>query len=154
MTLPTVRQLLLFCLFWCLGCWSMTDASLLDQWEEGIALRKIRDIQNDDLSDVLLRDENENQVQNVFKRFLFHYSKALNSVGAVQHQVPAQEPYSSSFFQFVMSGNIILQSYCFHLTSLIPNTSFCLTFCHLNGNRGGKLSETVNILNQEISDQD
>ncbi|XP_067460503.1 neuromedin-U [Thunnus thynnus] len=92
MTLTTVRQLLLFCLFWCLGCWSMTDASLLDQWEEGIALRKIRDIQNDDLSDVLLRDENENQVQNVFKRFLFHYSKALNSVGAVQHQANSVHP--------------------------------------------------------------
>ncbi|XP_076602274.1 uncharacterized protein nms [Chaetodon auriga] len=92
MTLPTVRQLFLLCFFWFLGPWSTTDASPLDQWEDGIALRKVRDTQSDDLSDVLWRDQNEDQVQNVFKRFLFHYSKARNSVGAVQHESHSVHP--------------------------------------------------------------
>uniref|UniRef100_A0A668AW32 Neuromedin S n=1 Tax=Myripristis murdjan TaxID=586833 RepID=A0A668AW32_9TELE len=67
MSLPTVKQLCLLHLFWCLGCWS-SYISPLSQWEDGTVLR-------------------QEQVQNVFKRFLFHYSKARNSVGAVQHKV-------------------------------------------------------------------
>ncbi|XP_051260375.1 neuromedin-S [Dicentrarchus labrax] len=89
---PTVRQLFLVCLFWFLGPWSTTDASPFDQWEDGIELRKVRGIQSEDLSDVLWRDQNEDQVQNVFKRFLFHYSKARNSVGAVQHESHSVHP--------------------------------------------------------------
>ncbi|XP_071337242.1 neuromedin-U [Trachinotus anak] len=92
MTLSTVRQLFLLCLFWFLGCWSTTDASPYDQWEDGVAFRQVRGIQSDDLSDVLWRDQNEEQVQNVFKRFLFHYSKARNSVGAVQHESHSVHP--------------------------------------------------------------
>ncbi|KAM9850613.1 neuromedin-S [Aulostomus maculatus] len=92
MTLPTVPQLLLFCSLWCLGCWSMTDASSNDQWEDGIALRKVQGLQSGDLSDVLWRDQNEKQEQNVFKRFLFHYSKARNSVGAVQQTSNSVHP--------------------------------------------------------------
>ncbi|KAK5860665.1 hypothetical protein PBY51_022126 [Eleginops maclovinus] len=87
MPLPTVRQLFLLCLFWFLGSWSTTDASVYDQWEDGIELRKVRDIQSDDLSDVLWGDQDEEQVQKVFKRFLFHYSKARNSIGSVQQPV-------------------------------------------------------------------
>ncbi|KAM8750070.1 neuromedin-U isoform X1 [Acanthopagrus latus] len=86
MTLPTVQQLFLLCLFGFLGPWSTTDASPLDQWEDGIVLRKVRGVQSEDFNDVSWRDQNEEQVQNVFKRFLFHYSKARNSVGAVQHE--------------------------------------------------------------------
>ncbi|KAK5920473.1 uncharacterized protein nms [Pseudochaenichthys georgianus] len=81
---PTVRQLFLLCLFWFLGSWSTTDASVFDQWEDGIELRKVRDIQSDDLSDVLWGDQDEEQDQKVFKRFLFHYSQARNSIGAMQ----------------------------------------------------------------------
>ncbi|XP_070770758.1 neuromedin-S [Enoplosus armatus] len=92
MTLPTVRQLFLLCLFCLLGSWSRADASPFDQWDDGIALRKVRGIQSGDLSDVLWRDQNEQQVQNVFKRFLFHYSKARNSVGAVQHESHSVHP--------------------------------------------------------------
>ncbi|XP_035605514.1 uncharacterized protein LOC118366854 isoform X3 [Oncorhynchus keta] len=41
------------------------------------------------------RDQNEQQVQNVFKRFLFHYSKA-NSVGSIQHAAfPSLVPFSA-----------------------------------------------------------
>uniref|UniRef100_A0A3Q1GFE4 Neuromedin-S-like n=1 Tax=Acanthochromis polyacanthus TaxID=80966 RepID=A0A3Q1GFE4_9TELE len=88
-----------------------------------MALRKVRGVQNDDLSGVLWRDQNEEQVQNVFKRvsfppqlcsfiyfrswfsrsslilvlffvfqFLFHYSKARNSVGAVQQESHSVHP--------------------------------------------------------------
>ncbi|XP_029981507.1 neuromedin-S isoform X2 [Sphaeramia orbicularis] len=93
MTAPSVRQLCLLCVFCCFGCWSGTDASPFDQWDDGIELRKVRGIQNDnDLSDVLLRDPNEENVQNVFKRFLFHYSKARNSVGAVQQESHSVHP--------------------------------------------------------------
>ncbi|XP_067372987.1 neuromedin-S [Channa argus] len=92
MTLPTVRQLFLLCVFWFLGCLSATDASPLDQWEDGIAFRKVRGVQSDDLSGVLWRDQNEEKVQNVFKRFLFHYSKARNSVNAVQQESHSVHP--------------------------------------------------------------
>ncbi|XP_040005155.1 uncharacterized protein nms isoform X1 [Xiphias gladius] len=68
------------------------DAGLYDQWEDGRALRKVRGIQTEDLSDVLWRDPSEEQVQNVFKRFLFHYSKARNSVGAVQQESHSVHP--------------------------------------------------------------
>ncbi|XP_026150366.1 neuromedin-S [Mastacembelus armatus] len=86
MTLSAVPQLFLLCLFWFLGCWSTTDTSPYDQWEDGLALKKVQGVQGDKLSDTLWRDQNEEQVQNVFKRFLFHYSKARNSVGPVQQE--------------------------------------------------------------------
>ncbi|XP_023119609.2 neuromedin-U [Amphiprion ocellaris] len=92
MTVPTVRQLFLLCLFGFFGCWSTTDASPYDQWVDAVALRKVRGVQNDDLSGVLWKDQNEEQVQNVFKRFLFHYSKARNSVGAVQQESHSVHP--------------------------------------------------------------
>ncbi|XP_028250373.1 neuromedin-U isoform X2 [Parambassis ranga] len=92
MTLPTVRQLFLLFLLGFFGCWCTTDGSPFDQWEDAIALRKVRGIQSDDLSGVLWRDQDEEQVQNVFKRFLFHYSKARNSVGAVQQQSHSVHP--------------------------------------------------------------
>ncbi|XP_049905252.1 neuromedin-S [Epinephelus lanceolatus] len=92
MSVPTVRQLFLLCFFWCLGSWSSADASPFDQWEDGIQLRKVRGVQSDDLSDALWEDQKEEQVQNVFKRFLFHYSKARNSVGAVQQESHSVHP--------------------------------------------------------------
>ncbi|XP_029967991.1 neuromedin-S [Salarias fasciatus] len=65
------------------------DAHPLDLWEDGVQLRRVRGAQSEDSSDVLWTDQNQEQVQNVFKRFLFHYSKGRNSVGALQ-----QEPHS------------------------------------------------------------
>uniref|UniRef100_A0A669DJE7 Uncharacterized protein n=1 Tax=Oreochromis niloticus TaxID=8128 RepID=A0A669DJE7_ORENI len=53
---------------------------------------QVQGIRSDDLSGVLRRDQNEEQVQNVFKRFLFHYSKARNSVGAVQKESHSVHP--------------------------------------------------------------
>ncbi|KAM4730694.1 neuromedin-U [Anableps anableps] len=86
MTLPTVRQLFLLCLLGIFGCLSTTGKLR----ETGFY--QVRDIQSDDVSNVLWRDQNEEQVQNIFKRFLFHYSKARNSVGAVQQESHSVHP--------------------------------------------------------------
>ncbi|XP_034417591.1 neuromedin-S [Cyclopterus lumpus] len=92
MSLPSERKLLLLSFFWFLGSWSSTDAAPFDQWGDGIEFRKVRGTQSEDLSDDLWPDQDEDQVQNVFKRFLFHYSKAHNSVGAVQHESHSVHP--------------------------------------------------------------
>ncbi|XP_028993633.1 neuromedin-U [Betta splendens] len=92
MSASAARQVLLLTFFWFLGCWSATEASRYDQWEDGLTFRKVRGIQSDDLSGVVWRDQDEEQVQNVFKRFLFHYSKARNSVGAVQKESHSVHP--------------------------------------------------------------
>ncbi|XP_065818532.1 neuromedin-S isoform X1 [Labrus bergylta] len=84
MSLPTVRQLFLLCFLWILGSWSTADSRPFNGWDDGIAFRKVRGIQSGDYSDVLWGQQNEEQAQNVFKRFLFHYSKARNSVGPLQ----------------------------------------------------------------------
>uniref|UniRef100_A0A673L342 Neuromedin S n=1 Tax=Sinocyclocheilus rhinocerous TaxID=307959 RepID=A0A673L342_9TELE len=38
------------------------------------------------------RNQDQEQIQNVFKRFLFHYSKAHNSVGSVQRESHSVHP--------------------------------------------------------------
>ncbi|KAM3608380.1 uncharacterized protein V6R79_024088 [Siganus canaliculatus] len=68
-------------------------ASPLDRWQDGLALRQVRGLQTEGLRDELRRDQSEEQVQNVFKRFLFHYSKARNSVGAVQQEIHWDVPF-------------------------------------------------------------
>ncbi|CAG5865236.1 unnamed protein product, partial [Menidia menidia] len=83
MTLRTVRQLFLLCLLAFFGSWSVTDARPFDQWEEGIVFPKVRDVQSEDVRDVLWGDQNQ---------FLFHYSKARNSIGAVQQQSHSVHP--------------------------------------------------------------
>ncbi|XP_034041955.1 uncharacterized protein nms [Thalassophryne amazonica] len=83
----TVAQLYVLLFFGSVGCWTGTDANPFSQWEDGIAFEKVPGIQKSNvLGDVLWKDQNKDQVQNVFKRFLFHYSKARNSVGAVPHE--------------------------------------------------------------------
>ncbi|KAM6978213.1 neuromedin-S [Tautogolabrus adspersus] len=84
MTLPTVRQFFLLCFLWFLGSWSTADSRPFNGWDDGITFRKVRGIQSGDYSDVLWGQQNEEQAQNVFKRFLFHYSKARNSVSPLQ----------------------------------------------------------------------
>uniref|UniRef100_A0A3Q0R4A8 Neuromedin S n=1 Tax=Amphilophus citrinellus TaxID=61819 RepID=A0A3Q0R4A8_AMPCI len=86
MTLSAVQQLFLLCLFFCFGCWNTTVIN------QRVVCLQVRGIRGDDLSGVLWRDQNEEQVQNVFKRFLFHYSKARNSVGAVQQESHSVHP--------------------------------------------------------------
>ncbi|CAL9689742.1 unnamed protein product [Knipowitschia caucasica] len=81
MNAPSIRQICLLCLLWCFCC--STDASSYRDWEDGLQFRSVRDLQDQDVSGVLWRDSNEEQVQNVFKRFLFQYSKARNSVGSL-----------------------------------------------------------------------
>ncbi|XP_016895675.1 neuromedin-S isoform X3 [Cynoglossus semilaevis] len=94
MAVPSARQVFLLCFLWFLGCGrSTTDASLYDDLEERLLLNKLlRSVRSDDVSDVELRDQEEEQVQNVFKRFLFHYSKARDSLGAIQHESHSVHP--------------------------------------------------------------
>ncbi|XP_040056585.2 neuromedin-S isoform X2 [Gasterosteus aculeatus] len=87
----TVTRLVVLSSFWLLGCWSTTDAALFHRWGDG-RFRKARGIESEDLSDVLWRHQSNEQIQNVFKRFLFHYSKARNSVGALQHESTSVHP--------------------------------------------------------------
>ncbi|XP_055071913.1 neuromedin-S isoform X1 [Misgurnus anguillicaudatus] len=44
------------------------------------------------LCDLEWRDQKQEQIQNVFKRFLFHYSKAQNSVGSVDRESHSVHP--------------------------------------------------------------
>ncbi|XP_035605510.1 uncharacterized protein LOC118366854 isoform X1 [Oncorhynchus keta] len=93
MSATYLRQLCLLHLVWCLGCWKVTEANPRKECEHGIVLTKGPGIQTD-VGD-MWRDQNEQQVQNVFKRFLFHYSKA-NSVGSIQHAAfPSLVPFSA-----------------------------------------------------------
>ncbi|XP_028292863.1 neuromedin-S [Gouania willdenowi] len=89
MTLLIVRQLFIFCLFAIIGCRSLSDGHPFDGWENGIEIRKVGGA---DLKGVLIGDQDEEQVQNVFKRFLFHYSKARNSVGTLQQESNSVHP--------------------------------------------------------------
>ncbi|XP_041700569.1 uncharacterized protein LOC121536962 isoform X1 [Coregonus clupeaformis] len=90
MSATYLRQLCLLHLVWCLGYWKVTEAYPSKECEHGIALMKGPGIQTD-VGDMMWRDQNEQQVQNVFKRFLFHYSKA-NSVGSIQHASHSVHP--------------------------------------------------------------
>ncbi|XP_056144869.1 neuromedin-S [Lampris incognitus] len=101
MTTPTARQLCLLHLFWCLGCWSASAESYArpsNQWENGISIRKLPGVQrSDDMGNMVWADQNEGQVQNIFKRFLFHYSKGHNSIGTVQHESHSVHPLMRLF---------------------------------------------------------
>ncbi|KAL1267295.1 hypothetical protein QQF64_032658 [Cirrhinus molitorella] len=44
------------------------------------------------LCGVQWRNQDQEQIQNVFKRFLFHYSKAHNSVGSVERESHSVHP--------------------------------------------------------------
>ncbi|XP_054643875.1 neuromedin-S isoform X2 [Dunckerocampus dactyliophorus] len=79
MNVPHVQHLALFCLF-CFGYWSSTDARPYNGWEDDILFRKLRGVPSEDDSLSSWRRD-EQQVQNLFKRFLFHYSKAKTSAG-------------------------------------------------------------------------
>ncbi|KAL0963693.1 hypothetical protein UPYG_G00309660 [Umbra pygmaea] len=90
MSASYLRQLFLLQLVWCLGYLQATEAYPYKECEQGIALSKRSRMQTD-FGDVMWRDQNEEQLPNIFKRFLFHYSKA-NSVGSVQHAPHSVHP--------------------------------------------------------------
>ncbi|XP_046902494.1 neuromedin-U isoform X2 [Hypomesus transpacificus] len=84
-------QLGLTLLIWYLGCWKEAESYPSRECENGIALTKVPDYQKD-VGDIEWNDQNEEQVQNVFKRFLFHYAKAHKSEGTVQHESHSVHP--------------------------------------------------------------
>ncbi|XP_061774215.1 neuromedin-S [Nerophis ophidion] len=77
MNFPTMQHLTLVCL---LCCCSFTHGSPYSRWEDDIVFRKLREVSSEEESGSSWRDQQQ-QVQNLFKRFLFHYSKAKTSDG-------------------------------------------------------------------------
>ncbi|XP_077436756.1 neuromedin-U isoform X2 [Vanacampus margaritifer] len=88
MNVPHVRQLALFCLF-CCGCWRATDATHFQRLEDGLLFRTVR---GDEPAQLSWREDNEQQVQNLFKRFLFHYSKARTSADPEENMSDSVHP--------------------------------------------------------------
>ncbi|XP_062312424.1 neuromedin-U isoform X1 [Osmerus eperlanus] len=84
-------QLCLTLLVWYLGCWREAESYPSQECENGIALTKVPDYQSD-VGDIQWKDQNEEQVQNVFKRFLFHYAKAHKSEATVQNKSHSVHP--------------------------------------------------------------
>ncbi|XP_061143000.1 neuromedin-S isoform X3 [Syngnathus typhle] len=92
MNVPYMTQLALFCLF-CCGCWQSTDASRFQRLEDGLLFRTVRE---DEPAQLSWRDDSEQQqqqqAQNLFKRFLFHYSKARTSADSEENLSDSVHP--------------------------------------------------------------
>ncbi|XP_061648235.1 neuromedin-S isoform X2 [Phyllopteryx taeniolatus] len=88
MNVPHMRQLALLCLI-CCRFWSTTDASHFQRLEDGLVFRTVRE---DEPAQLSWRDDNEQQVQNIFKRFLFHYSKARTSADPEENMSNSVHP--------------------------------------------------------------
>ncbi|XP_049584621.1 neuromedin-S isoform X2 [Syngnathus scovelli] len=89
MNVPYMTQLALFCLF-CCGCWQSTDASRYQRLEDGLLFRTVRE---DEPAQLSWRDDSEQQqAQNLFKRFLFHYSKARTSADSEENMSDSVHP--------------------------------------------------------------
>ncbi|XP_066497435.1 neuromedin-S isoform X2 [Hoplias malabaricus] len=63
----------------------ITDCEDYGDYSQGSAVQST-------LCGLMWRDQNKEQIQNVFKRFLFHYSKAQNSVGSVERASHSVHP--------------------------------------------------------------
>ncbi|XP_048050751.1 neuromedin-S isoform X2 [Megalobrama amblycephala] len=63
----------------------LTDCDDYGDYVQGSALLS-------SLCGVQWRNQDQEQIQNVFKRFLFHYSKAHNSVGSVERESHSVHP--------------------------------------------------------------
>ncbi|XP_061698259.1 neuromedin-U isoform X2 [Syngnathoides biaculeatus] len=88
MNVPHVRQLALFCLI-CCRFWNASDASYYQRLEDGVVFRTVRE---DEPTQLSWRDDDEQQVQNLFKRFLFHYSKARTSADPEENMSNSVHP--------------------------------------------------------------
>uniref|UniRef100_A0A3P8UWP5 Neuromedin-S n=1 Tax=Cynoglossus semilaevis TaxID=244447 RepID=A0A3P8UWP5_CYNSE len=76
MAVPSARQVFLLCFLWFLGCGRSTTGA----------------VRSDDVSDVELRDQEEVSQEEDRESFLFHYSKARDSLGAIQHESHSVHP--------------------------------------------------------------
>ncbi|XP_062861763.1 neuromedin-S [Trichomycterus rosablanca] len=63
----------------------ITDCKEDEYYRQGSGVQSL-------LCGLLWQDQNKEQIQNVFKRFLFHYSKAQNSVGTVERESHSVHP--------------------------------------------------------------
>ncbi|XP_035378891.1 neuromedin-S isoform X1 [Electrophorus electricus] len=82
------RQLyVLYIVIWCITSfylktvesYPLSDCEVDGDYNQGSDLQST-------LCGLIWRDHNQEQIQNVFKRFLFHYSKAQNSLGSVERE--------------------------------------------------------------------
>ncbi|XP_051566669.1 neuromedin-S [Myxocyprinus asiaticus] len=82
------------CLLWCISSFyfavesypsPLTDCDDYGDYIQGSALLST-------LCGMEWRNQEQEQIQNVFKRFLFHYSKAHNSVGSVERESHSVHP--------------------------------------------------------------
>ncbi|XP_053483824.1 neuromedin-S [Ictalurus furcatus] len=87
------RELYSLCLIlWCLTgfysqaeCYPLLDCGDDGDYTQGSAVQS-------SLCGLVWGDQKKEQIQNVFKRFLFHYSKARNSVGTVERESHSVHP--------------------------------------------------------------
>ncbi|KAF5889437.1 neuromedin-S-like isoform X1, partial [Clarias magur] len=66
-------------------CFPLIDCGDDGDYRQGSAVQS-------SLCDLVWGDQDKEQIQNVFKRFLFHYSKAQNSVGTVERESHSVHP--------------------------------------------------------------
>ncbi|KAK2850535.1 hypothetical protein Q7C36_009318 [Tachysurus vachellii] len=89
----SLRELYFLCIIiWCLTgfcshveCYPLLDCGEDEDYIQGSAVQS-------SLCGLVWGDQNKEQIQNVFKRFLFHYSKARNSVGTVERESHSVHP--------------------------------------------------------------
>ncbi|XP_027001268.1 neuromedin-S isoform X2 [Tachysurus fulvidraco] len=89
----SLRELYFLCIIvWCLTgfcsdveCYPLLDCGEDEDYTQGSAVQS-------SLCGLVWGDQNKEQIQNVFKRFLFHYSKARNSVGTVERESHSVHP--------------------------------------------------------------
>ncbi|XP_046696536.1 neuromedin-S isoform X2 [Silurus meridionalis] len=87
------RELYFLCLIFCCltGFYSDVESFPLIECEDDGDERQGSAVQSS-LCGLMWGDQNKEQIQNVFKRFLFHYSKARNSVGTVERESHSVHP--------------------------------------------------------------
>ncbi|XP_076858149.1 neuromedin-S isoform X2 [Brachyhypopomus gauderio] len=88
------RQLyILYIVIWCIASFyfKSVEGYPLSECEDDGDYSQASAIQST-LCGLVWRDHNKEQIQNVFKRFLFHYSKAQNSVGSVERESHSVHP--------------------------------------------------------------
>ncbi|MCJ8732109.1 hypothetical protein PDJAM_G00207120 [Pangasius djambal] len=87
------REVYFLCLMVCcltgfysdVECYPLIDCGEDGDYRQGSAVQS-------SLCGLVWGDKNKEQIQNVFKRFLFHYSKAQNSVGTVERESHSVHP--------------------------------------------------------------
>ncbi|XP_018595398.1 neuromedin-S [Scleropages formosus] len=87
-------HLSLVLLFYCLTCGSPASTGLpsgLSGCLEDLPLRELSEVRQK-MCEMVWRDHNKDETQDVYKRFLFHYSKAQNSLRSMKSESQSVHP--------------------------------------------------------------